>query len=243
MHSAYGLFLMAGAFKGLLKRISPPSPRGKFPRFWDKSSPKVSQEINDPLFGTLRISSLQVSSPNGTLADKNSIGDLSQCNCHLVQDFIWKQEKDLTSFSWPLTAGGDVLYSFPSLIFMALGKVEVGECGKMHTVSPNRCRGCVIAKNWKWQQCFGNSLVRRQRPAAFTSVGPQSAHLTSRFVSWNPNLVRLSAPDVSYCSAMPNGLDEGSSGESTVRWRHCCHPLNTSETPNASYFAGYCGEV
>ena len=40
--------------------------------------------------------------------------------------------------------------------------------------------------------------------------------LTSQFVNWNPNLVRLSAPDVNYCSAMPDGLDEGSSGESTL---------------------------
>ena len=67
--------------------------------------PKVSQEINAPLFHTLHISSLQISSLNGTLADKNSFGDPSQCNCHLVQDFIWRQEKDLTSFSWPLTVG------------------------------------------------------------------------------------------------------------------------------------------
>lgn len=148
MHSAYGLFLMAGDFKGLLKRISPPLPRGKFSWFWDKSRPEVSQEINDPPFCTSQISNLQISSPKGTLADKNSFGDLSKCNCHRVQDFIWRQEKDLVSLSWPLTSGGDVFYSFPFQVWIHYcGRVEVGECGKMDMVSPNKCSSFVTANN------------------------------------------------------------------------------------------------
>lgn len=92
---------------------------------------KVSQEINDPLLRTLHISSLQISSPNGTLADKNSFGDLSRWNCHLVQDFIWRQEKDLTSFSWPLTAQEmSFILFFPKSDIHYLGQGGAGRMWK-----------------------------------------------------------------------------------------------------------------
>lgn len=102
--------------------------------------------MNDPPLRISHISNLQISSPNGTLADENSFGNSSKCSCHLVQDFIWRQESFifLALNSWGRCP---LFFSFPSLIFITLRRVEVGECGKMDMVSPNKCSSFVAANN------------------------------------------------------------------------------------------------
>lgn len=172
------------SFQELTERISPPLPRGKFSWFRDKSRPEVSQEMNDSLFRTLHIFNLQISSFNGTLANKKSFGDPSKCNRHLIQDFIWRQEKGLNLIFLAPTCWGrrPSFFSFPSLIFITLGRMGGrGMWKDVYGVSKRR-RGSVTANNWNESTVFGTVYSEGRDRMPPPLWGHSQLFFTSRFV-------------------------------------------------------------
>ena len=168
---------MAGSFQGLTERISPPSPRGKFSRFWDKSRPKVSQEINDSRFRTLHTFNLQISSPSRTLANQNSFGEPSRGHCHLVQDFIWRQEKERSLLFLALDRWGRCPAFFPFQAGYSLPWGAGG--GKMYLVFPNKCSGFVTANNWNDRQFLEQSADEAEpRGSLLWGSRPAFLHVT-----------------------------------------------------------------
>ena len=95
------------------------------------------------------------------------------------------KRKNVAYFSWPLTAGGDVLHSF-------LSKLDIHYLGERGV---ERCIWCfltnavaLLLQITEMTDSFWNSLRMRQSPEARSSGGPGQRFFMSRCVGEDPRL-------------------------------------------------------
>lgn len=177
------------------------------------------------------------------LAYESSIWDPAKCNCHHVQDFIWRQKKDLIFLALNCWGRRPLFFSFPSLIFMTLGRMGGGECGKMDMGSAHKCSGFITASNWN-EVLFLEQPVQKAETGCFplcgVTVGFSWLHTSSDGIH---SELRLSTLNSSYHFTMQDALQKPHTSARISHGRYCCYLLNALGTPKTSHFVGYCREV